>query len=591
MKHNNTGGTLNIPTNYINLPGNDVETFTVSVGSYGLSNNNSTTEYGQITAELLTLSAGTINLDNTTITRQAEGASFDIIRDLESGSASSYSGQGQNNYGVLLSDGGDIPIVGVMGSQDTLELNTMNVGTAISATFSNDVYTNAISFSITPETVFSPKVTASPSVIKVAAGKTISNTLDPISIDENGVSTYVIPEYEPPSLNSGNITFLGGSSLTRLGENTSTASLNFSYGNTTISEDSLFSNIITASTLFPLPLSENSPIVTPDITVNGNVTIGGNNLDLIVDEPPSSLPEPTIIKGNYYDLEANTVMSTPETLTITVTYAYSGQAIDISDYELILSSFDGKVIGNSNNIPTHDNDIINADDEDNTIRAKKGNDLVKGFDGNDIIKGNKGHDTLVGGAGNDKLIGGLGNDILIGGEDDDKLLGGKGNDYLFASYGDRAKGGQGNDTLIALESDTESTAKTRLFGNKGDDTFVIQSVGNVIAAGGEGNDTYIMNNNTLLDSLSDQENHGLIIKDFEEGDIIDFSLLESFGDDTISNQDYMDLLLIEYHEKKITIDLLVPGDQINPLDTPFQGHDIILRNSDVVLDTSDFVFV
>lgn len=94
------------------------------------------------------------------------------------------------------------------------------------------------------------------------------------------------------------------------------------------------------------------------------------------------------------------------------------------------------------------------------IRAGAGNDVVdltsqrfdyvgggmtvRGGLGNDVIWANNGDNTLFGDAGNDRIVGAGGNDVIVGGSGDDSLHGGGGDD-IFA-FG----GNWGNDSIEQL---------------------------------------------------------------------------------------------------------------------------------------------
>ena len=72
-------------------------------------------------------------------------------------------------------------------------------------------------------------------------------------------------------------------------------------------------------------------------------------------------------------------------------------------------------------------DVVNGDNNINTLRGEDGSDKLYGHDGND---------TLMGGDGNDKLYGGNGVDTLLGGDGDDWLIGGLGNDQVYGGNGE-----------------------------------------------------------------------------------------------------------------------------------------------------------
>ncbi|KPK08653.1 MAG: hypothetical protein AMJ64_02875 [Betaproteobacteria bacterium SG8_39] len=112
-------------------------------------------------------------------------------------------------------------------------------------------------------------------------------------------------------------------------------------------------------------------------------------------------------------------------------------------------------------VGTHDDNLLQGNEQSNFIIGLKGDDTLFGYGGNDRLKGGKGDDTLYGGEGNDKLNGGKGNDVLEGGAGNDKLDGGKGDDIAvysmaanlgpgFVDIGthDVYDGGRGDDTLV-----------------------------------------------------------------------------------------------------------------------------------------------
>ncbi|RYG13243.1 MAG: calcium-binding protein, partial [Burkholderiales bacterium] len=85
-------------------------------------------------------------------------------------------------------------------------------------------------------------------------------------------------------------------------------------------------------------------------------------------------------------------------------------------------------------------------------------DVLLGTAGNDYIDGQNGNDTISGLGGNDTLRGGTGNDFLDGGSGADNLFGGAGDDtYVIESLSDvvneTESGSGGNDTvLVALNT-------------------------------------------------------------------------------------------------------------------------------------------
>jgi len=94
------------------------------------------------------------------------------------------------------------------------------------------------------------------------------------------------------------------------------------------------------------------------------------------------------------------------------------------------------------------------------IKGTSGNDTLTGGGGNDTIQGLAGDDELFGLAGSDRLEGGTGSDRLSGGKGTDQLIGSAGNDtYEIDTTGDRITEGnnQGIDVVESLISFTLSS--------------------------------------------------------------------------------------------------------------------------------------
>ncbi|MFM7784339.1 MAG: calcium-binding protein, partial [Gammaproteobacteria bacterium] len=89
-----------------------------------------------------------------------------------------------------------------------------------------------------------------------------------------------------------------------------------------------------------------------------------------------------------------------------------------------------------------------------TARGGVDADYMYGASGADFFDGGAGADYLQGRQGNDTLAGGDGNDYLSGEEGNDRLLGGAGNDGLYAQKGkgqDTLDGGAGTDTAYLYD--------------------------------------------------------------------------------------------------------------------------------------------
>jgi len=117
---------------------------------------------------------------------------------------------------------------------------------------------------------------------------------------------------------------------------------------------------------------------------------------------------------------------------------------------------DNYLIGNSSNntiLSDKGNDVVHGKGGADSILGNLGNDTLDGDDGNDTIKGEVGNDLLRGGAGKDSIDGGDGNDFIDGGSGKDKLIGGKGDDTIYGGSdtlggNDTMSGGAGSDTFI-----------------------------------------------------------------------------------------------------------------------------------------------
>ena len=139
-----------------------------------------------------------------------------------------------------------------------------------------------------------------------------------------------------------------------------------------------------------------------------------------------------------------------------------------------------------------DNDSISGgggDDQlyggtgEDTISGGIGNDFITGDDGNDSISGNEDNDVVYGGFGNDTISGDAGNDFLSGENGDDSLLGGAGEDELYGIYDNNSyTGGAGKDRFILSPGDATIDANDKI------DTIYGFELG-TIATGGVVEDT------------------------------------------------------------------------------------------------------
>jgi Ca2+-binding RTX toxin-like protein len=161
-----------------------------------------------------------------------------------------------------------------------------------------------------------------------------------------------------------------------------------------------------------------------------------------------------------------------------------------------------------------------GDGGDNTLNGGSTNDTLSGGAGNDTLNGNDGDDRLIGGAGNDTLIGGAGIDTADyssaaagvtaqlntgaasndgdGGTDTfsgiENLTGSAFNDVLLGDGGANVlRGGAGYDVLIGLAGNDVihggTGAANEMYGGLGDDTYVVEAVGDtIVEQAGEGID-------------------------------------------------------------------------------------------------------
>ena len=145
--------------------------------------------------------------------------------------------------------------------------------------------------------------------------------------------------------------------------------------------------------------------------------------------------------------------------------------------------------------------------------------MIIGNAANNVLSGLDGNDTLNGGAGNDTLTGGDGNDRLDGGTGVDSLDGGLGNDtYIVDNVGDVAgEVAGGVDTVLASVTYTLSTnlenltltgtaaisgtgnAKDNVITGNGANNFLFGQAGSDTLIGGSGNDW--LDGGTDADSL------------------------------------------------------------------------------------------
>ncbi|MDQ1244620.1 MAG: hypothetical protein QG565_960, partial [Campylobacterota bacterium] len=104
---------------------------------------------------------------------------------------------------------------------------------------------------------------------------------------------------------------------------------------------------------------------------------------------------------------------------------------------------------------------------------EESDDTVSGTELSDIMDGRSGNDTLYGGLGDDNVSGGDGDDTLYGEDGDDMLVGGDGSNQLY--------------------------------GGAGDDTALYLGIRNTLDVEDNGDGTYTINNDTIVDFLNSIE--------------------------------------------------------------------------------------
>ncbi|MEO1678928.1 MAG: calcium-binding protein [Pseudomonadota bacterium] len=213
-----------------------------------------------------------------------------------------------------------------------------------------------------------------------------------------------------------------------------------------------------------------------------------------------------------------------------------------------------------------------ADNRDNPMFGRGGDDTLDGFIGNDTLLGEAGNDHLLGGSGDDRLEGGAGGDQLDGGPGFDlarytasptavdvRLFNNQAR--LGHAEGDSLAGIEGlvgssfGDTLMG------SPGNNRIFAGAGDD-LVFVGFGNDRVQTGPGNDT-------VSGQDGDDALYGDAGSDSLNGDAGDDSLFGGTGDDAVRGGDGNDALQGDAGKDMLS------GDGGNDLVDGGDGHDTI----------------
>jgi Ca2+-binding RTX toxin-like protein len=205
----------------------------------------------------------------------------------------------------------------------------------------------------------------------------------------------------------------------------------------------------------------------------------------------------------------------------------------------------GSVKNVENVVGGEGNDTITGDGASNLINGFNGEDFLRGGGADDRLLGGSGDDDLAGDSGNDRLEGSGGDDRLDGGVGADEMRGGTGNDTYLVDYtGDMVleAANEGVDTVLAsdtfaLGANVENLTLTgneaidamgnavgnRLIGNAADNRLDGKS-GLDVMKGGFGDDTYVVDN--VGDSVDEGGGGG---HDTVESDV-DFALGDGIED-------------------------------------------------------------
>ncbi len=113
-----------------------------------------------------------------------------------------------------------------------------------------------------------------------------------------------------------------------------------------------------------------------------------------------------------------------------------------------IAPYEGRLFNIDDLIGSEYNDVLYADDFDNTIWGNDGEDYIEGRGGNDVLYGGKDKDEIYGNGGEDTIRGGDHDDTIYGGDDSDTISGDNGKDTISGNaHNDVIRGGNGNDKI------------------------------------------------------------------------------------------------------------------------------------------------
>ncbi|MBY5438665.1 M10 family metallopeptidase, partial [Rhizobium leguminosarum] len=259
----------------------------------------------------------------------------------------------------------------------------------------------------------------------------------------------------------------------------------------------------------------------------------------------------------------------------------------------------------------HDNvasliENVRAGSGSDTIVGNEADNTLWGNAGNDSLTGDSGNDTLDGGAGIDKMSGGVGNDVYIVDNANDTVIenANEGTDTVRTAVGDFTLGtnvenltytgtdgfaGYGNaaDNVITGGTrfdwlDGKAGADT-LIGGAGDDTYTVDSLGDVVVEATDGGVDRILTDLTAysLAGIANVEN--LVLRSNGNstgtGNSLDNMITSGTGNDTLSGGAGNDTLDGGRGADSLT------GGTGNDIYVVYDVGDTIIENADEGIDT------
>lgn len=319
-------------------------------------------------------------------------------------------------------------------------------------------------------------------------------------------------------------------------------------------------------------------VTDPGSPTNGRVVLNG-------DGTITYIPDAGFTGVDTFTYTVSDPSGATDTATVSVTvnpvsardgYVDGTGGDDLIDFDYV-GDPDGDLVDHNDELLPGEgpnDDIIRADEGNDTVYAGLGNDEILGGGGDDEMYGQEGDDSIIGEEGDDILSGGIGNDTLRGGDGSDTAFGGDGDDLIdtsgnrpaidvitfpgipvdadpeddrdlvYAGAGDDVVttgddrdtiyGGTGNDVIDAgIDNDV-------IFGGDGNDLITDpQGADNV--DGGAGDDTILVGIDTFSDYVGDDPNLpiGSILSDPNTTDGMD-TVRGGEGNDSIMTGDDAD---------------------------------------------------